>query len=273
MLVLGFGLAVFSCFEELDNELCDPPIRAWMESQVKKIATRETEKEEVVNSTIELFLDKFLRFRERLSMCDRFFGVKSDSGSNYGGGGNFDGGRGNFGADRGGNNFGNRGGNYGNERGGFDRGRGRENGNRGQGYGGENRGGFGGDRASGRGYQGRGGSGRGGQGGGMIGRGGGFANQSNHGGGRGTAPRFEGRDHRGGHGNNVDGNNSRGGRGRGNFVQPNYNDNSYGAKRPSGDRTEDYTKRFRGGENSHDQRQSQNNGSTAMQPPEGCSWW
>ena len=54
-----------------------------------KIATRETDKNDVVNSTIELFLDKFIRFREQLSRCDRFFGVKSDNGSNYGGGGNF----------------------------------------------------------------------------------------------------------------------------------------------------------------------------------------
>lgn len=243
-------MAFFSCFEELDNELCDPPIRAWMESQVKKIATRETEKNEVVDSTIELFLDKFLRFREKLSRCDRFFGVKSDSGSNFGGGGNFNGDRG-----------------YGGDRGGYEE--------RGPGYGGERRGGFGGDRG-GRGFQGRGA----GRGGGTVGRGGGrggsFA-QAGQGGGRGVAPRFGGRDNgRGGFGNNVNGNNStRGGRGKGNYNENDYdsNDYSYGAKRPSGDKTEDYTKRFRGGENSRDQHRSQNQGKAPMQPPEGCSWW
>ena len=30
----GFGLAFLSCFEELDKELCEPRIRAFMEQQV-----------------------------------------------------------------------------------------------------------------------------------------------------------------------------------------------------------------------------------------------
>ena len=30
----GFGLAFLSCFEELDKELCEPRIRAYMEEQV-----------------------------------------------------------------------------------------------------------------------------------------------------------------------------------------------------------------------------------------------
>ena len=246
----GFGLAFFSCFEELDNELCDPPIRAWMESQVMKIATRETEKSEVVDSTIELFLDKFVRFREKLSRCDRFFGVKSDSGSNFGGGGNFSADRG-FGGER-------RGG-YGGNRGGYhDEVPGNGNG----------RGGYGG----GRGSQGRGGVGRGGQGGGMTGRDGRgrgreFSSHAAQNSGRGTAPRFGGRDNaRGGYYENR-------GRGRGNYSQNDDYDGSYGSKRPGGDTAEDYTKRFRGGENSHNQRQSQNQGKPAMEPPEGCSWW
>ena len=29
-----FGLAFLACFEELDKELCDPKIRAFMEEQV-----------------------------------------------------------------------------------------------------------------------------------------------------------------------------------------------------------------------------------------------
>ena len=224
-----------------------------MESQVMKIATGETEKSEVVDSTIELFKEKFFKFRENLSRCDRFFGVKSDSGSNFGGGGY-------FGGDRGGG--------YGGDRGG--------------GYGGDRGGGFGGDRGGGRGFQGRGGGGGrgGGQGGGMVGRdgggrGGGFGGQGARGGGRGGPPRFgAGRDNgRGGY-SNKDSGGFRGGKGQSNFEQGGFeNDFSHAAKRPSGERSEDHTKRFRGGENSHNQRQSQNQQRTPMQPPEGCSWW
>ena len=34
-----FGLAFLSCFEELDRELCEPQIRAFMEQQVRYPAT------------------------------------------------------------------------------------------------------------------------------------------------------------------------------------------------------------------------------------------
>ena len=106
-----------------------------------KIATRETEKNEVVDKTIELFLAKFLKFRESLSRCDRYFGVKSDSGSNFGGGGSFGGDRGGYGGDRDG------------------------------GFGGDRDGGFGGRGFRGGGRGGGQGGGRGGsQGGGMAGR-------------------------------------------------------------------------------------------------------
>ena len=58
-----FGLAFLACFEELDKELCDPKIRAYMEQQVTKIATGETDKTQVVESTLELFSKKFIDFR------------------------------------------------------------------------------------------------------------------------------------------------------------------------------------------------------------------
>ena len=219
-----------------------------MESQVMKIATRETEKNEVVDGTIELFLDKFIKFREKLSRCDRFFGVKSDNASNFGGGGNFS-------ADRG--YGGERRGDYGGNRGGY---------NQDMPGNGDRRGNYG-DRG-GRGFQGRGGVNGGGQGGGMAGRGGrgrgrDFASQIPQNSGRGTAPRFGGRD------NNRGGFYENRGRGRGNIDQN--DDESYRSKRPGGDTAEDYTKRFRGGENSH--RQPQNQGKQPMEPPEGCSWW
>ena len=34
MVPRGFGLAFLACFEELDMELCEPSIRAYMEKQV-----------------------------------------------------------------------------------------------------------------------------------------------------------------------------------------------------------------------------------------------
>merc|ERR1719250_493070 len=41
MVPRGLGLAFLGCFEELDRELCEPQIRAYMEEQVTKIATGE----------------------------------------------------------------------------------------------------------------------------------------------------------------------------------------------------------------------------------------
>lgn len=76
MVPRGFGLAFLSCFEELDFELCEPSIRAYMEKQVSKIATGETEKGEVVASNLKLFYDKFLNFRSNLEKVSRFFAPK-----------------------------------------------------------------------------------------------------------------------------------------------------------------------------------------------------
>ena len=36
MVPRGLGLAFLGCFEELDRELCEPQIRAFMEEQVMK---------------------------------------------------------------------------------------------------------------------------------------------------------------------------------------------------------------------------------------------
>ena len=36
MVPRGLGLAFLSCFEELDRELCEPKIRAFMEEQVRR---------------------------------------------------------------------------------------------------------------------------------------------------------------------------------------------------------------------------------------------
>ena len=73
MVPRGFGLAFLSCFETLDYELCEPTIRSYMEKQITKIATGETDKSEVVTSNLKLFLNKFLAFRENLHKVDRYF--------------------------------------------------------------------------------------------------------------------------------------------------------------------------------------------------------
>ena len=162
------GLAFLSCFEELDWELCKPEVRAYMEKQVTKIATRETEKNEIVDSNLKLFYDKFINFRANLGKVERFFAPKNNfqGGFNQDRGGDQDrgGGRGR-GGDRGG-------------RGGFGGGRGGDRGGRG-GFGGD-RGGFGGGDRGGRGGFGGDRGGRGGFGG-NRGDGGGF--RSNHAGG------------------------------------------------------------------------------------------
>ena len=41
MVPRGLGLAFLSCFEELDRELCEPKIRAYMEQQVGNIVMKK----------------------------------------------------------------------------------------------------------------------------------------------------------------------------------------------------------------------------------------
>lgn len=162
MVPRGFGMAFLSSFEYLDGELCEPTIRSYMEKQITKIATGETDKTDVVSSNLKLFLKKFVDFRQNLPKCDRYFAPKqfTDGG---------DGRRDSFNNNFNNNNFGNqdrgrgRGGRGGNPRGSNGRGSG---GSRGGGRGGYNnydndQGNQGGsDRGRGRG--GRGGIGRGG---------------------------------------------------------------------------------------------------------------
>merc|ERR1712013_618468 len=168
MVPRGFGLAFLSCFEELDKELCEPRIRAYMEEQVTKIATGETEKSEVVDSTLRLFYDKFMNFRANLGRCDRYFAPKGQGGQGGGGGwGGYDGGGGRGGHDGGGGG-----------RGGFDGGAGRGRG----GFNGGGRGGYDGNGGGRGGFEG--GRGGGGQGRGGFGRGGGRGSYQ-RGGGRG----------------------------------------------------------------------------------------
>ncbi|XP_002155556.4 uncharacterized protein LOC100215195 [Hydra vulgaris] len=80
MVPRGFGLAFLSCFEDLDKELCEPSIRAYMEQQVSKIATGETDKNEVVSSNLKLFQQKFIYYRENLERVSKYFAPKVQGG-------------------------------------------------------------------------------------------------------------------------------------------------------------------------------------------------
>ena len=72
--------------------------RLFYYKQVTQIATGETEKSEVVSHNLNLFLDKFVRFRDQLERVERFFAPKGQAGGGGfqtpRGGGNFGGGRG-----------------------------------------------------------------------------------------------------------------------------------------------------------------------------------
>ena len=84
----------------------------WSSFHVTKIVTGETEKTEVVDSTLKQFYDKFQSFRANMQRVDMFFAPKGLGQGDCGGGWCGGGGRG------GGNEGGGRGGGYGEGRGG-----------------------------------------------------------------------------------------------------------------------------------------------------------
>jgi len=195
----GFGLAFLACFEELDMELCEPSIRAYMEQQVNQIATGETEKNEVVANNLKLFLDKFLHFRDNLAKVERFFAPKGQPGNFQNNQGNFQQNQGNFQQNYQGNYQRNNQGNY-------------QQNNQGNYQQNNNRGGY-----SGQGNRG----GRGGRGGGSRGGGSNDFHQRDH---SRSFDRQQGGDNQfhqqqrgggGGRGNFRGGNSNFGGRGRG----------------------------------------------------------
>ena len=72
------GLAMLSSFETLDAELCRPEIRAFMESECRRISTGETEKAEVVEANLRRFQAKFRAFRDGMAAVDQYFGARDD---------------------------------------------------------------------------------------------------------------------------------------------------------------------------------------------------
>jgi len=78
MVPTPMGLSLLAAFEELDPQLCRPPIRAFMEKQVAQIADGVLEKSEVTAQNLDLFYSKFTKFSENLSRLNRFFMRKED---------------------------------------------------------------------------------------------------------------------------------------------------------------------------------------------------
>eukprot|EP00435_Cladocopium_sp_Y103_P032004 s1452_g8.t1 len=78
MVPTPMGLSLLAAFEELDPQLCRPPIRAFMEKQVAQIADGVLEKSEVTAQNLDLFYSKFTKFSENISRLNRFFMRKED---------------------------------------------------------------------------------------------------------------------------------------------------------------------------------------------------
>ncbi|CAE7473243.1 unnamed protein product [Symbiodinium natans] len=66
MVPTPMGLSLLAAFEELDPQLCRPPIRAFMEKQVAQIAEGMLDKPDVTAQNLDLFHSKFLSFREEV---------------------------------------------------------------------------------------------------------------------------------------------------------------------------------------------------------------
>eukprot|EP00913_Durusdinium_trenchii_P035711 g33415.t1 len=62
MVPTPLGLSMLAAFEELDPQLCRPPIRAFMEKQVAQIADGFLEKADVTAQNLDLFFSKFVNF-------------------------------------------------------------------------------------------------------------------------------------------------------------------------------------------------------------------
>ncbi|CAE7386600.1 RH46 [Symbiodinium microadriaticum] len=87
MVPTPMGLSLLAAFEELDAQLCRPPIRAFMEKQVAQIAEGLLDKPDVTAQNLDLFHSKFLKFRDNISSLDRFFMRKDQMAQSWSGAG------------------------------------------------------------------------------------------------------------------------------------------------------------------------------------------
>merc|ERR1719291_10023 len=90
MVPSGLGLALIGAYMTLDRELCEPQVRAFMESQVSKIADGSESQADVVRANLDLFHKKFLDFRGRMSEVERYFQPKATGFRDLGGGDGWD---------------------------------------------------------------------------------------------------------------------------------------------------------------------------------------
>eukprot|EP00746_Dinoflagellata_sp_MGD_P159613 gnl/MRDRNA2_/MRDRNA2_86731_c0_seq5.p1 gnl/MRDRNA2_/MRDRNA2_86731_c0~~gnl/MRDRNA2_/MRDRNA2_86731_c0_seq5.p1 ORF type:complete len:237 (+),score=52.38 gnl/MRDRNA2_/MRDRNA2_86731_c0_seq5:41-712(+) len=92
MVPTGLGLALIEAYRRVDNELCEPSVRAFMEKQVSQIADGSSTMEDVIKHNIELFHKKYCNFRDQLDKITPIFTPKwggggGGGGYKYGGGG------------------------------------------------------------------------------------------------------------------------------------------------------------------------------------------
>eukprot|EP00397_Hematodinium_sp_SG-2012_P013361 GEMP01013564.1.p1 GENE.GEMP01013564.1~~GEMP01013564.1.p1 ORF type:complete len:860 (+),score=141.73 GEMP01013564.1:77-2656(+) len=93
MVPTSLGKALIAGYNRLDKSLCEPSVRAYMEQQVKQIAEGSVSKQEVIDYNLDVFLKKFINFRDKFaSVFEPIFRPKQmgsyrDFGDEWGGGG------------------------------------------------------------------------------------------------------------------------------------------------------------------------------------------
>lgn len=96
MVPTGLGLAILDMFHRITPDLCEPPVRAFMEKQCAQIADGVASQDAVVTENITLFQKKFDNFQNRLPSVAHILAPKGDawdSGSDsWSGGGSWKGG-------------------------------------------------------------------------------------------------------------------------------------------------------------------------------------
>merc|ERR1712203_1330479 len=65
-------------FQRLTPDLCEPPVRAFMEKQCAQIADGQASQESVVKDNIKLFHDKFRNFHSQLDQVKHILAPKGD---------------------------------------------------------------------------------------------------------------------------------------------------------------------------------------------------
>jgi len=78
MVPTGLGLAILDMFEKLTPDICEPPVRAFMEKQCAQVADGIASQEVVVRENIALFQDKFFVFQDGLASVAHILAPKNN---------------------------------------------------------------------------------------------------------------------------------------------------------------------------------------------------